>query len=1350
MAKKSIKENSEKKTSLKADAVEDKARTTGRKKMIRPGAGKKVVPKAAVKKSTAKKVAVKKNTKEKAGKKSAPKSARKPSTQKAAVAKSAPKKAVRHKTSTAAGSKKKKTVKNGVGYVKAAKLRQRAEAELVSHMARLDKISERDKDEIIHELGTYQIELEIQNEELRRAQVELEESRARLADLYNHAPVGYFTFDPKGRITTVNLAGADMLGSTREKLIKNIFSVFIHRKDSDKFHKHLRAVLQERKGQIVELLLRPGQSGVSKTYLRLETIPSIDEKGKVSEVRSTVSDITERVKVHKKLKKQHTLLRSIIDHTDVLMAYLDSDFNFVWANPSYVANCNVSLEYLSGSNHFDLFPHAENEAIFRQVLESGEPVFFKDKPFIIPNQPERGTTYWDWSLVPVKDTKGEVCNLVFSLRETTQFKKIEIKLAESEEQFRAIAETSIDIIFQINKKGTILYVSPSARSLGYSPEEVIGRLFNEFVASEDVARAQKIFSDILNGKRIKLESFRLIHTEGFLVNFEINANPLIKEGVIVGIQGVARDITERLEAEEKIRQIARFPAENPFPVMRLNNEGVILYANPASRLLLNKWQSNAGKPVPDKIRILVKKTCALGKILEVEETCGNIILSLNLVPIDNYKFVNIYGHDITYRKVAENKIIRQNATLTAMNVIFKAGMQCETDDELADETLLIVEQLTGSRFGFIGEITPDGLLHEIAIRTSGREMYSTNNKTGPLKPRRELRIAGLYSKVLQDSKAFMTNDPAAHTESIETPEGHPPLSSFMGVPLFYGDKTIGLIALANKDGGYLQEDVHTVQALTSAFVEILFKHRVEKALQKSEERGWYNAEMLKRLLDFTPIPVWTAHDPECRNVSVNKAAASLMGVNIDANVSVYDDTNEKKPQITIFRNGRELEQEEFPLHYAVKNGITVKDIEIELLLPDGRRRQLLGVSTALFGSDGRVTGGMAAYMDITERKKLENELLQVKQEWETTFDTVPDLIAVLDADYQIVRVNRAMAKRAGLAPQEFVGKKCFELIHGTSEPVEKCPYSITCKDHAEHRSELFEQRMGGYFLVTTTPLFDDRGTMTGAIHVARDINEQKKAEEKIVNLNRELQESLNKLEVTNENLRRSNEDLLHFASIVSHDLQEPLRTVSSFVQLIGKRYRDAFDEKGQTFMQHVVGGTNHMQKLLNDLLSFSRVGGGKLNLERISVQDIIIDVKHKLDRHIKESRAEITVDSLPDVYADKLQIFTLLQNLISNGLKYRSLDRPPRISVTGMQDDENECTLCVSDNGMGIDPRHIDRIFLIFQRLHLRNEYEGTGIGLAICKKIVERHGGRIWAESEPDKGSSFCFTLPLLKKTND
>ena len=259
------------------------------------------------------------------------------------------------------------------------------------------------------------------------------------------------------------------------------------------------------------------------------------------------------------------------------------------------------------------------------------------------------------------------------------------------------------------------------------------------------------------------------------------------------------------------------------------------------------------------------------------------------------------------------------------------------------------------------------------------------------------------------------------------------------------------------------------------------------------------------------------------------------------------------------------------------------------------------------------------------------------------------------------------------------------------------------------------------------PLLDENGSPRGAVGAFIDITDRKGAEAE--------------LKATAAALRRSNEELEQFAYIVSHDLQEPLRTISSFSSMLSRRMGPSLDADNRELLGFVLSAAARMRELINGLLAYSRVEHSSDDIQSVDMNAVVDYSISTLARSIEESHAVVTRDALPGVQGDFGRCVQLVENLIGNALKYRSAESP-RIHVTGSRTG-GECVLSVSDNGIGIAPGYHEQIFGVFRRLHTAAAYPGTGIGLAICRKIVERAGGRIWVESEPGKGSTFRFTLP-------
>jgi light-regulated signal transduction histidine kinase (bacteriophytochrome) len=270
-------------------------------------------------------------------------------------------------------------------------------------------------------------------------------------------------------------------------------------------------------------------------------------------------------------------------------------------------------------------------------------------------------------------------------------------------------------------------------------------------------------------------------------------------------------------------------------------------------------------------------------------------------------------------------------------------------------------------------------------------------------------------------------------------------------------------------------------------------------------------------------------------------------------------------------------------------------------------------------------------------------------------------------------------------------------------------------------------------LYNATVFRNDAGEIQGVFASARDISALKQLEQV-------LRES-KLLEKRTAELARSNAELEQFAYIASHDLQEPLRMITSYMQIIEEDYKGKLDEDADEYIAFAVDGAKRMQTLINDLLKYSRVGTKGKSFVPISTETALNEALDNMQVTIDETQAVITHDQLPTVLGDDAQLTQVFQNLLSNAIKFRG-NSAPQIHV-GVEQTPKEWVFSVRDNGIGIDMKYAERIFTIFQRLHAREEYPGTGIGLAVVKKIVERHGGRIWVESPPESGSTFYFTLP-------
>ncbi len=778
--------------------------------------------------------------------------------------------------------------------------------------------------------------------------------------------------------------------------------------------------------------------------------------------------------------------------------------------------------------------------------------------------------------------------------------------------------------------------------------------------------------------------------------------------------------------------------------------------------------------------------------------------------------------------------------------------------------------MTGSEFGFVGEIlcSDDGGMYfrdhaitDISWDDESRKIYNKFRDEHGLDFN---NIRGLWGTAILSGEPVISNDPAKDPRGCGTPNGHPPLLSFLGIPFHSGDQVIGMAGLANRPGGYDRELIEFLQPYVTTCASLIEAYRNEKRRQETSQKLFQTNQQLKALMEALPVGVSFSDDASCQRITGNSALFAQFEIAPEDNISASaPDITAPGRLLRFLHNGREMRDAELPLQRAVAENRVIPPIELEVCLPDGRRWFADASGAPIQDEQGKVIRGVAVTVDITERKRAEAALLKERNNLEIRvqertaelekakesiaterqrlydmLEAMPVMVCLLTPDHHVAFANRSFREKFG----EDNGRYCYDYCFGNKEPCEFCEsYNVMKTDKPHHwevtgpdgsiidaydfpfadtdgsplileididiterkraeealheasnynrrlieasldplvtispegkitdvntatemvtgrpREELIGSDFVDYFsdpekarlgyeevfrdgMVknyelaiqnddgTLTPVLynaslyrDDSGRTVGIFAAARDISERKRAEEELI---------------------RSNQDLQQFAYVASHDLQEPLRNVASCLQMLDRDYKNKLGADADQYIHYAVDASTRMKDLILDLLAYSRVATkGKLP-KQADCDQILKQSLKNLSLAITESGALITYDRLPMIFADDTQMSQVFQNLIGNAIKFRK-DDPPQIHISAANNN-GQWVFSIKDNGIGIEPQHLDRIFMIFQRLHKRSEYDGTGIGLAIVKKIVERHGGRVWAESEPGLGTTFYFTVP-------
>jgi PAS domain S-box-containing protein len=526
-------------------------------------------------------------------------------------------------------------------------------------------------------------------------------------------------------------------------------------------------------------------------------------------------------------------------------------------------------------------------------------------------------------------------------------------------------------------------------------------------------------------------------------------------------------------------------------------------------------------------------------------------------------------------------------------------------------------------------------------------------------------------------------------------------------------KSYGGIAILLPEGDAIKYG-RAVETLASHFSVVMRRRQAEEALRKSED--W-----LSTTLRSIGDGVIATDDRGCVRL-MNPVAEAL--TRWDENEAIGEPLGE----VFDIVNEQTGERAENPVERVFREGAIVGLANHTVLVAkDGTRCSIADSAAPIRGEDGNIRGAILVFRDVTEERRAEERLTFQSM----LLDQIQDMVTATDLEGRITYVNEAECRAFGKTSEELIGQHVAEYGEVPERGATQQEILDSTLTEGRWRGEVINVIEDGREITLdcrTWLVHNEHGEPVGMVGISTDISERKEIEGQVKRYAAELE--------------RSNRELEQFGYVISHDLRTPLRRVRSYLDLLEERCGDQLDARASKYVDRAVEGIGRMEAMIGGLLDLSRVETQGRAFAPTDVEMILEDTLRLLGPEVEESGAEVTQDPLPIIMADRAQLAQVFQNLIANAIKFRREGIPPRIHIAAEREGD-EWVFSVVDNGIGIDPEQVERIFQIFQRLHTEEEYEGMGIGLALCRRIVERHGGRIWVESEIGEGSTFTFTLP-------
>jgi PAS domain S-box-containing protein len=823
---------------------------------------------------------------------------------------------------------------------------------------------------------------------------------------------------------------------------------------------------------------------------------------------------------------------------------------------------------------------------------------------------------------------------------------------------------------------------------------------------------------------------------------------------------MAAHLRQTLETVHRERDlIERIAETSPVGITVVNREGQVTFANSQSEKVLGlskdtitqrtynapAWRITDcdGGPFADEELPFRRVMSTRRPVYDVQHAIvwpngRRVLLSINAAALldESGEITNVVCtiEDITERK--------RNIAVNAARLHLLQFAATHSLDELLEETLNEAEKLTDSLIGFYHFVEDDQkflTLQNWSAKTKAE--FCTAEGKGMHYP---LAEAGVWVDCVYQGKPVIHNDYASLPHRKGMPQGHAEVIRELVVPVFRGNRIKAILGVGNKSTDYTEKDVEATSLLADFAWEIAERKRAEEKMLRSEQRLRLHAEQ-------SPLG-FLEWDDNFRAIEWNAACERIFGYTREEAIGRHAKDLIMPIEVHELVDG---------IYHSLMSQTGGQHSINENITKDGRTIICEWFNTTLINKDGKAVGVASVCRDITEQKRMEAELARYREHLEEQvkertseleiarnkaqqyLDIAGVILVAIDKNRKVTLINQKGCDVLGSTSREIIGKDWFEtfvpensrqdviqgfrrLMAGELEPVEYFENPVLTQGGQE--------KLVAWHNVL---LKDNKGNISGTLSSGEDITEKKCAEEQIMKLNQDLRNRAAALETANKELEA-------FAYSVSHDLRAPLRHIDGFIQLLQKKAGTALDEQSRHYMGAISDSANKMGMLIDELLSFSRMGRHSFSFQQVALETVVREVIRELEPDAAGRNIEWRIGAIPTVRGDASMLQMVLVNLISNALKFTRPRQQAQIEIGSVPGQPSEVVIYVRDNGVGFDMAYADKLFGVFQRLHHSDEFEGTGIGLALVRRIIARHGGRTWAEGKDNRGATFYFALPL------